>query len=135
MPNVITISCANGGTIAAEEEGTVPILDLSPEATQTKIFKHMNTCALISLGQLYNAEWEVYMSKTECDVFMRKKKYYKQNKIKTGMWLVQNYDTTVHPKIQPKIQPKLNSAYAIRVKIDLVKYLHAAAFCPALSHG
>lgn len=131
MPNVITISCANGGTIAAEEEGTVPILDLSPEATQTKIFKHMNTCALISLGQLYNAEWEVYMSKTECDVFMRKKKYYKQNKIKTGMWLVQNYDTTVHPKIQPK----LNSAYAIRVKIDLVKYLHAAAFCPALSHG
>lgn len=91
----------------------------------------MNTCALISLGQLYNAEWEVYMSKTECDVFMRKKKYYKQNKIKTGMWLVQNYDTTVHPKIQPK----LNSAYAIRVKIDLVKYLHAAAFCPALSHG
>jgi hypothetical protein len=131
LPNVITISCANGGTIAAEEEGTVPILDLSPEATQTKIFKHMNTCALISLGQLYNAEWEVYMSKTECDVFMRKKKYYKQNKIKTGMWLVQNYDTTVHPKIQPK----LNSAYAIRVKIDLVKYLHAAAFCPALSHG
>jgi len=131
LPNAITISCANGGTIAAEEEGTVPILDLSPEATQTKIFKHMNTCALISLGQLYNAEWEVYMSKTECDVFMRKKKYYKQNKIKTGMWLVQNYDTTVHPKIQPK----LNSAYAIRVKIDLVKYLHAAAFCPALSHG
>eukprot|EP00957_Ditylum_brightwellii_P019753 1491369-Ditylum_brightwellii.AAC.1 len=43
------------------------------------------------------------------------------------MLLVQNYNTTVHPKIQPQV----NSAYAIRVKKDLVKYLHAAAFCPA----
>ena len=38
-----------------------------------------------------------------------------------------NYDTT----IQPTFTPQINSAYSIRVKKDLVQYLHAAAFCPA----
>jgi len=87
-------------------------------------------CTNISGATLQCRVGSIYeQNRVRC--FYEKKKYYKQNKIKTGMWLVQNYDTTVHPKIQPK----LNSAYAIRVKIDLVKYLHAAAFCPALSHG
>eukprot|EP00957_Ditylum_brightwellii_P076894 5844603-Ditylum_brightwellii.AAC.1 len=43
------------------------------------------------------------------------------------MQIMHNYDTTV----QPDFTPQLNSAYAFKVKKDLVQYLHAAAFCPA----
>jgi hypothetical protein len=106
----------------------MPIPELPPEATKTKIFQHMNTGALLSLGQLCDAKCEVYMNKKECNIYYKKKKILQGKRdTKTGMWLIHNYDTTV----QPQFTPQLNSAYSIRVKKDLVQYLHAAAFCPA----
>ena len=85
----------------ANEEGCIPIPDLPQEATRTKIFRHMNTGALLSLGQLCDAQCEVYMNKDKCDI------HYKQKLIlqgkrdhSTGMWLITNYDTTTQRNVR-----------------------------------
>eukprot|EP00957_Ditylum_brightwellii_P066246 5027951-Ditylum_brightwellii.AAC.1 len=61
--------------MSADTEGTIPIPDLPPEATKTKIFKHMNSGALLSSGQLCDAKCEVYMNKKECNIYYEKQKF------------------------------------------------------------
>eukprot|EP00957_Ditylum_brightwellii_P078797 5992083-Ditylum_brightwellii.AAC.1 len=60
--------------MSADMEGTIPIPDLPPEAIKTKIFKHMNTGALLLLGQLCDADCEVYMNKKEYNINYEKQK-------------------------------------------------------------
>ena len=109
----------------ANEEGCIPIPDLPKEATRTKIFRHMNTGALLSLGQLCDNNCDVLLSKNNLHVFKNNKPIMKglRNRF-DGLWDVNVPINNTQQTINIII-PKNTT------KKSLIQFYHAACSSPA----
>ena len=143
-PNVIL---PDTSTLTATKKGRLPIPNLSPQATKTANFDHLQN-SLVSLGQLCDDNCSVHLSKHKLVAIKDNKILLQGTRSKSGDGLwdiplpVPPSACHTPPQLHPH-QPTMNIIIRKnQAKIGLIRYLHGCCFFPtkntsieAINHG
>ena len=108
---------------------------VSLAALRANNFPALHNRALISIGQLYNGGFSATFIKDHLTLVKQEITIIGKRDTRNGL-----YNINLAPRSQPAVRNTLflhtayaDSAYKIRTKLDIVRYLHCAAFSPVIS--
>jgi hypothetical protein len=125
----ITITIPDGSTMRSTHEGFLDIPELPREATRVHVVPELNTHSLLSLGQLCNAGCEAVVTSNKIEVTYKKKHVLTGHRSPTTTLWHLEYPLIHDAEITPVYA---NKAIGTNTPANIVAFMHAAFFSPAL---
>ena len=135
-PSQLQVKLPNGDILRSSGATKIPLPTLSNKAQEAHIFPELTSANLLSIGQLCDDNCIATFDKNNLIITKNNKTIIQgKRNFSNGMWYVPIPNTTepVDSTITPPSTDMVNVITKLHPTSNLIRFLHAAAFSPAVS--